>query len=141
MIDAQDIIELAGELSLDPQVVEKDYLLGWLLAAISQHPELDPTWVFKGGTCLKKVFFETYRFSEDLDFTLLIEEQLNEAALIRVLREVGEWVYQRPASKFPLTRSASRRFRTRAAGPPRRGGSTTAGRCSPGAACQGSSST
>ena len=50
MIDAQDIVELAGELSLDPSVVEKDYALGWLLAGISQHPELGPSWVFKGDT-------------------------------------------------------------------------------------------
>jgi len=27
--------------------------------------------VFKGGTCLKKCYFNDYRFSEDLDFTLL----------------------------------------------------------------------
>jgi predicted nucleotidyltransferase component of viral defense system len=28
------------------------------------------SWVFKGGACLKKCYFETYRFSEDLDFSL-----------------------------------------------------------------------
>lgn len=27
--------------------------------------------MFKGGTCLKKCYIETYRFSEDLDFTVL----------------------------------------------------------------------
>jgi predicted nucleotidyltransferase component of viral defense system len=50
LIDAQDVIELAGELSLDPATVEKDYVLGWLLAGISHHPELGPRWIFKGGT-------------------------------------------------------------------------------------------
>ena len=34
--------------------------------------------VFKGGTVLKKVYFEDYRFSEDLDFTLLNNEITNE---------------------------------------------------------------
>ncbi len=29
------------------------------------------SWVFKGGTCLKKCYIETYRFSEDLDFTIM----------------------------------------------------------------------
>jgi hypothetical protein len=48
VIDAQDIVERAGELSLDSTVVEKDYVLGWLLAGISQHPEIGPSWVFKG---------------------------------------------------------------------------------------------
>ncbi|CAN5145726.1 hypothetical protein BH20BAC1_BH20BAC1_03460 [soil metagenome] len=27
--------------------------------------------VFKGGTCLRKCYFPDYRFSEDLDFTLI----------------------------------------------------------------------
>ncbi len=52
-----------------PEVVEKDYVLGWLLMGMGRHPLLS-RWVFKGGTCLKKCFFETYRFSEDLDFTV-----------------------------------------------------------------------
>lgn len=33
---------------------------------------------FKGGTVLKKVYFEDYRFSEDLDFTLIDETVSNE---------------------------------------------------------------
>jgi predicted nucleotidyltransferase component of viral defense system len=27
--------------------------------------------VFKGGTCLRKCYYETFRFSEDLDFTII----------------------------------------------------------------------
>ena len=71
MIDRQELFELAREFSLRPDIVEKDYALGWLLAGIGQHPDTSATWIFKGGTCLKKCYFETYRFSEDLDFTLL----------------------------------------------------------------------
>ncbi len=26
---------------------------------------------FKGGTCLQKIYFDNYRFSDDLDFTLM----------------------------------------------------------------------
>jgi predicted nucleotidyltransferase component of viral defense system len=70
MIARAEVMELAARLSLRPDIVEKDYVLGWLLAGIGQHPDLRDTWVFKGGTCLKKIHFETYRFSEDLDFTL-----------------------------------------------------------------------
>jgi predicted nucleotidyltransferase component of viral defense system len=33
--------------------------------------EVTQNFIFKGGTCLKKCYFEDYRFSEDLDFTLL----------------------------------------------------------------------
>ena len=32
---------------------------------------LADTWIFKGGTCLRKCYYETYRFSEDLDFTVV----------------------------------------------------------------------
>ena len=71
MISALDIRERAGEWGLSPDVVEKDYVLGWLLAGIVGDPVLGRTFVFKGGTCLKKCHFETYRFSEDLDFTLV----------------------------------------------------------------------
>ena len=71
MITALELRERAGEWGLSPDVVEKDYVLGWLLAAISTDPVLGRSFVFKGGTCLKKCFFETYRFSEDLDFTLV----------------------------------------------------------------------
>jgi len=71
MIDVLELRERARELSLREDVVEKDYVLGWFLWAIASEPALADTWVFKGGTCLKKCYFETYRFSEDLDFTLI----------------------------------------------------------------------
>ncbi|MCK4829729.1 nucleotidyl transferase AbiEii/AbiGii toxin family protein, partial [bacterium] len=56
-------MDFARELELDPNIIEKDYALGWLLVGISNHPQLKSSWVFKGGTCLKKCYFETYRFS------------------------------------------------------------------------------
>jgi len=92
MIDKREILETASALGLLPNVVEKDYVLGWLLAGINEHRELTDAWVFKGGTCLKKCYFETYRFSEDLDFTLRDERQLDEGLLRRVLGEVVAWV-------------------------------------------------
>lgn len=73
VIEKQEISELAREPSLDLHVVEKDYVLGWLLAGIAANPDLSENWVFKGGTGLKKCYLETYRFSEDLDFTVTDE--------------------------------------------------------------------
>lgn len=60
MINKQDILDRAAEWQLRAEVVEKHYVLGWLLAAISLHPELQGLWIFKGGTCIKKTYFETY---------------------------------------------------------------------------------
>lgn len=51
------------------QVIERDYLLSWILAGISRTHALEGSLVFKGGTALKKCYFGDYRFSEDLDFT------------------------------------------------------------------------
>jgi predicted nucleotidyltransferase component of viral defense system len=51
------------------EALERDYLLSWILAGISEVEALRGTLVFKGGTALKKCYFGDYRFSEDLDFT------------------------------------------------------------------------
>ena len=91
----------AREFGLAPNVVEKDYVLGWLLAGISNHAELGTAWVFKGGTCLKKCYFETYRFSEDLDFTLLDAETLDEARLRQIFNEISEWIYDQTGIECP----------------------------------------
>ena len=50
-------------------MLERDYLLSWILAGISQVDALRHTLAFKGGTALKKCYFGEYRFSEDLDFS------------------------------------------------------------------------
>ena len=88
MIDREEIRELAREFQLEPNVVEKDYALGWLLAGLSAHPSLAESWNFKGGTCLKKCFFETYRFSEDLDFSLLPGTPYAQETLTQQLRDL-----------------------------------------------------
>ena len=69
MIARTAIEQRVREWGLTEDVVEKDYVLGWLLWGIGSDENLGPTWIFKGGTCLKKCFMETYRFSEDLDFS------------------------------------------------------------------------
>jgi predicted nucleotidyltransferase component of viral defense system len=75
-------------------VVEKDYVLGWLLWGIGTEPELATTWVFKGGTCLKKCYLETFRFSEDLDFTITPGGPLQPDDVLprieRILRRVSD---------------------------------------------------
>jgi predicted nucleotidyltransferase component of viral defense system len=101
VIEKQEISELARELSLDLHVVEKDYVLGWLLAGIAANPELSESWVFKGGTCLKKCYFETYRFSEDLDFTVTDEAQLDEEYLLQEFRQMAEWIYEQSGIEIP----------------------------------------
>lgn len=50
-------------------VVEKDYALSYLLAAVSETEELGEGLVLKGGTALRKMYFKDYRFSEDIDYS------------------------------------------------------------------------
>jgi len=63
------LLEARKRLGIPWEILERDYLLSWILAGISQVESLRETMVFKGGTALKKCYFGDYRFSEDLDFS------------------------------------------------------------------------
>lgn len=78
MIKPGEIQQKANAVGVRDQQIEKDYILSWILLGITKHQHLSMAIVFKGGTVLKKVYFEDYRFSEDLDFTLLNGEISNE---------------------------------------------------------------
>ncbi len=104
MIPKHEIIESATRANLQTHVIEKDYVLGWLLAGINQHAALGESWVFKGGTCLKKCYFETYRFSEDLDFTLRDQSHISEEFLHAAFGEVSEWIYEQGGVEIPVDR-------------------------------------
>ena len=90
MITNREIANFAGEWQLAHHVVEKDYVLGWLLAGVAEHPQTR-SWAFKGGTCLRKCWFETYRFSEDLDFTVT-ESDLDVEQLGETFLEIASWL-------------------------------------------------
>ena len=63
--------EARRRLAIPREVLERDYLLSWILAGLARTEPLRDTLVFKGGTALKKCYFGEYRFSEDLDFSCL----------------------------------------------------------------------
>ncbi len=88
MINRAIIEERVREWGLREDVVEKDYILGWLLWGIGADEALATHWVFKGGTCLKKCYLETYRFSEDLDFTVMPGGPIRAEELLPILERV-----------------------------------------------------
>lgn len=92
MIPAREIIDLRAEWLLEVGVIEKDYVLGWLLAGIANDPELATTWIFKGGTCLRKCYYETYRLSEDLDFTIVNGGPETPDELVPVFTRIAAWL-------------------------------------------------
>ncbi len=68
LIDRRELLEKARERNLTLGMIEKDYVLGWLLFGISGINDL----TFKGGTALSKIYFpRIWRLSEDLDFVYL----------------------------------------------------------------------
>jgi predicted nucleotidyltransferase component of viral defense system len=57
----------AAQTAFPLRLMEKDYYLTIVLNRIHM---LSDDLIFKGGTCLNKIYFSYYRLSEDLDFTL-----------------------------------------------------------------------
>ncbi len=103
MIRKEELLERARSWGLRPEVVEKDYVLGWLLAALARNPEVRTNWLFKGGTCLKKCYFETYRFSEDLDFSLRPAAQYAADALLTVPKAVADDAHELSGLELPVS--------------------------------------
>jgi len=68
LIDRRELAKAAREQRLSLVMIEKDYVLGWILFGISTSLSY---LILKGGTALSKVYFpKVWRLSEDLDFTL-----------------------------------------------------------------------
>ena len=82
MIQKGEINKKARENRVSDKQIEKDYVLTWVLYGISENEVLKNVLAFKGGTVLKKAYFHDYRFSEDLDFTLLDESLTNDQVLV-----------------------------------------------------------
>lgn len=102
MISRADIDERVRLWELREDVVEKDYVLGWVLWGIGTDPQLSRTWVFKGGTCLKKCYIETYRFSEDLDFTLLEDGSIEPGEVLGAVTRLLDRVNQESGIDFTV---------------------------------------
>jgi hypothetical protein len=114
VIPIAELRALRAEWSLRDDVIEKDYTLGWLLAAIASDQDLATTWVFKGGTSLRKCYYETYRFSEDLDFTIVEGGPEEPEALFPIFERVGQWLADQAGIELVLDdRSFVRRVNRR----------------------------
>lgn len=71
--------EVKGRLGTPWEILERGYLLSWILAGIGQVDSLSGALAFKGGTALKKCYFGDYRFSEDLDFSAMEDAPMGDA--------------------------------------------------------------
>jgi hypothetical protein len=69
VITKAEIEAKSNEFGIHVSNVERDYVFGWLLAAIYSQSPLGDSIVLKGGNCFRKAYFPNGRFSNDLDFS------------------------------------------------------------------------
>jgi uncharacterized protein len=94
VITRSHFTRIADAHEVDAKTVERDYVLTHSVAAIGRH-SADHGLVFKGGTALRLCYFEDYRYSADLDFSLRYGHNLDatlgciQTALAGVVSDIG----------------------------------------------------
>jgi hypothetical protein len=61
------LVDASTQTGILPVILEKDFWVSWVLGRIFADPDLEPNFIFKGGTSLSKVYQVIDRFSEDVD--------------------------------------------------------------------------
>ena len=91
MILKKEIETNAESNGVAKSTIDKDWVLGHFIDAIFSFSGWRNQLIFKGGTCLRKCYFSTYRFSEDLDFTSINKEfeltKINLSEIIKIITE------------------------------------------------------
>jgi uncharacterized protein len=70
MISKALITKFASKDGVDARVVERDYILAHIVALISSN-DPEKRLIFKGGTSLRFLHFDDYRYSADLDYSVI----------------------------------------------------------------------
>ena len=69
--DLRDAISYTAQRTgFSSSLIEKDYYCSLVLKILYEHDQLKNLLIFKGGTLLSKGFFNFFRLSEDLDFSI-----------------------------------------------------------------------
>lgn len=91
MINYLQVQRLALKNNVSPEIIEKDYFIELVLFYFSKDSSLCENLVFRGGTALKKVYFPEYRFSEDLDFVIDNNKEINiyQEMIIQILQKIS----------------------------------------------------
>ncbi len=96
MIPGREFDAKATRFGIFLTTIELDYAQNWLLAYLTNF-----NMALKGGTGIKKVYFKDYRFSDDLDFTLIDTYEQDE--LERMLKETLLHVTEESGIQFQDT--------------------------------------
>ena len=89
MINRKFIDHIGDKLGIQKRdLIEKDILLQMLLNELTKNKDFKDNFAFKGGTCLLKIYFGYFRFSEDLDFTYLNQKDF----VGKSKKEIRRWI-------------------------------------------------
>ena len=105
MIKPAEISKKANLVGVEDKQIEKDYVISWLLFGLSKNEYLNSLLAFKGGTALKKIYFQDYRFSEDLDFTLL-NDDIDDAQLASEFKNMLDFITEESAIAFQVVKAS-----------------------------------
>jgi predicted nucleotidyltransferase component of viral defense system len=84
------VLFTAGQTGLNATLIEKDYFCTVLLRYLYQQP--DSPLIFRGDTCIGKVYTDFYRLSEDLDFMISTPPEASISVRRQRMVPVREWV-------------------------------------------------
>jgi predicted nucleotidyltransferase component of viral defense system len=101
MISKEQIKELSQKFKIDEFSVIREYLQIVFLSAMYEQKESTKMY-FKGGTALR-LLFDSFRFSEDLDFTCLISPTETEKLLAKSMKKMTLVVPEAVLRQFRTT--------------------------------------
>jgi len=84
------VLFTAGQSGFNATLIEKDYFCSVLLQYLYEQP--DSPLIFRGGTCIGKVYADFYRLSEDLDFLISTPPEASISQRRKGMAPVREWV-------------------------------------------------
>src|SRR3989344_2467369 len=91
MINRKFIDHIGDKLGIQKRdLIEKDILLQMLLNELTKNKDFKDNFAFKGGTCLLKIYFGYFRFSEDLDFTYLNQKDFVGKSKNKIRKSMSE---------------------------------------------------
>jgi predicted nucleotidyltransferase component of viral defense system len=98
------IVEVALELGIDPAFVEKDWYVVQMIREIIGTDLFGAQLIFTGGTALSKAHRLIQRFSEDIDFRLILPQQppLSRSGRRKLLSAIRDRLRETIIMLFPL---------------------------------------
>jgi len=90
--------QIASQTGFYTPLMEKDYYLTLILSRVH---ELSENLIFRGGTCLNKIYYAYYRLSEDLDFSMRLPDPVTRGNRSKAMSPIKDKI-ERFAAQFGM---------------------------------------